>query len=193
MTQAEYEARNMQGFEGDELIKSELDRLIKKHKIDLIFETGTYLGGTTKRFAEMAKTVITVEIDPNNFVRASKYLNGVKNVKTYIGSSPDVMRKLCPTISKKALYFLDAHWLGACPLKAELRVIAESKLTPVIAIHDWKVPGKNFGYDSYNGQDFTYDWIKPELDNIYGADGYNYFYNTEAEGAQRGVIYVEPK
>lgn len=193
MNTQEYEARNLQGFEGDNFIKDELKKLIKKHKLKLIVETGTYLGGTTKQFASMADRVITIEIDSNNFLRASKFLEGTENVKTYLGSSPDILRKICPGIKdEKALYFLDAHWGNVCPLKNELKVIAGNGIRPVIAIHDWVVPGTDFGFDSYNGQPFTYEWIKAELDEIYGEGSYKYYYNTQAEGARRGIIYVEP-
>ena len=56
------------------------------------------------------------------------------------------------------------------------------------------VPGsKKLGYDSYNGQSFTYEWLKEDLDAIYDKK-YSYFYNNDidSEGAMRGIIYVFP-
>lgn len=195
MKSQDYEARNLKGFEGDGFLKAEFEKLIEKHKVDTVVETGTYLGGTTKVLSEMVDNVLTVEINKDNFVRASNHLQDCENVKLYFGSSPAVMSNVLPKLTGKSLLcFLDAHWGNVCPLKDELKVIAENKIKPVIIIHDFVVPGKpEFGYDSYNGQAFTYEWLKADLDVVYGIGGYNYYYNDKAEGAMRGVLFCEPK
>jgi hypothetical protein len=94
-------------------------------------------------------------------------------------------------MDKKVLLFLDAHWEASCPLLDELAAIAESGMKPIIAIHDFKVPNKDFGFDSYNGQDYTWDWIAPSIEKIYGKD-FKHYYNTVAEGAKRGCVFIEP-
>ena len=42
---------------------------------------------------------------------------------------------------------------------------------------------------------FEFDWIKPKLEMIYGVDGYDYYYNTDATATEikRGLIYITPK
>ena len=47
-----YFERNRKGFEGDSILRDKVKAIVKKHKIDLIIETGTYLGSTTKVMAE---------------------------------------------------------------------------------------------------------------------------------------------
>ena len=92
------------------------------------------------------------------------------------------------------MFYLDAHWYDHCPLKNELQLIKKFNLKPIITIHDFFVPGsKKLGYDSYNGQSFTYEWLKEDLDAIYDKK-YSYFYNNDidSEGAMRGIIYVFP-
>jgi len=90
--------------------------------------------------------------------------------------------------------FLDAHWGSHCPLKEELEQIRRAGIKPVIAIHDFVVPNHTeLGYDEINGQPFTYEWLKEDIDSVYGEDGYNVHYNSEAEGAKRGIIYIVPK
>ena len=189
----EYLDRNAKGYEGDEFIYIELKKLVDKFKINQIIETGTFLGGTTKRLAELAD-VITIEIVNDNYLKAKQNFDGVKNILALWGNSVDVLKNNLKLYSHESLlFFLDAHWEQYCPLIDELKTIADHGIKPVIAIHDWKVPGRpDLGFDSYKGQDFTFEWIKDSLDNIYGVDGYSYHYNDQAEGAKRGVIYIYP-
>ena len=56
-----YFERNRKGFEGDSILRDKVKAIVKKHKIDLIIETGTYLGSTTKVMAEWVDQVITIE------------------------------------------------------------------------------------------------------------------------------------
>lgn len=199
MTQAEYIQQNAKGYEGDEFIGQEIAKLVEQFGVNQIIETGTYRGATTKRLAEYAP-VHTVEIDEQNFRFAShdfKNRKGkrLKKITAEHGNSVKALTNLLPTVKDKSiLCFLDAHWLDYCPLKDELKVISENGIKPVIVIHDWKVPGRpDLGYDSYKGQDYTFEWIEEDLKAIYGEGGFSYHYNREAEGAKRGVIYIYPK
>jgi hypothetical protein len=187
----DYNLQNAKGYEGDENIHLEIKKLVKQHKINHIIETGTYMGGTTRRLSEFCK-VLSIEVNKENFIKAQKNTLG-HNCHITFGSSPEKMAEYLPTATdKNILFFLDAHWNGT-PLIQELEVIEKNNLKPVIIIHDWKVPDRpDLGFDSYNGQDYTYEWIKPNLDKIYGELGYSYHYNDKADGAKRGVIYIYP-
>lgn len=191
---------NEQGFEGDSYLKSEFQRLIDKHKINVLIETGTYLGNTTKQFAEMVATVFTIEQNEEYYWAANEKLAYIGNVDNLVGSSVQVLPMVFsnPMVvgeyPQNILLFLDAHWGENNPLLQELEIIANYKIKPVIVIHDFKVPGHpELGYDSYDGQDYEWSWIEKAVENIYGPDGYTYHYNTQAEGARRGVIFIEPK
>ena len=194
MTQKQYEAQNAKGYEGDNFIHLEIEKLIKDHGIEAIIETGTYRGATTKRLAEFELPVFTCEIMEESYNKSVENLKDEIYVwKTFKGDSIEFLKsQLADIISVSGgniLFFLDAHWQEHCPLLEELQLIAEYKLKPVIVIHDFKVPNKDFGYDSYKGQDFTFEWIEPSLKQIYG-DKLAYHYNQDAEGAKRGVIYI---
>ncbi len=191
----EYLERNLLGFEGDTILRDKIKSLVKKHKINLIIETGTYMGGTTKVMSGWVDQVITIESNIEYMVAASKYLAGVDNVHCVHGDSAKVMKDyILP--NRNILLLADAHWMDACPLLDELRQIAEAGIKPVIVIHDFVVPNHpELGYDSYKGQPLNYEWIKDSLELIYGRDGYKHEYNSKAsEGsASRGVIFVYPK
>jgi len=194
MTQEEYLARNAKGFEGDEFVGVELKKLIDKFNVELVIELGSYRGYTARRLAEMAKEVITVEIVENSYKEVIKNISDVPNLSAIHSSSVDALPILLDGNKEKSiLLFIDSHWEQYCPLLEELEIIAKSGVKPVLAIHDWKVPNRpELGYDSYNGQDFTFEWIKSRVDAIYGEGNYNYHFNGESEGAMRGVIYVYP-
>jgi hypothetical protein len=91
------------------------------------------------------------------------------------------------------LFFCDSHWGPNNPLLEELKIIKAAGHKPHIIIHDFKVPGHpELGYDTYNGQDYEFDWIKAGIEEIYGTDGYGIKYNSDAIGAKRGIIYIYP-
>ncbi len=113
-------------------------------------------------------------------------------IRSWMGNSPTMLENILPTTRGVVFFYLDAH-NPDCPLLDELsRIAKHCPDRAVIAIHDFVVPGKNFGYDSYNGHDLNFDFIKDALPAIY-LKGFTYHYNDQAEGARRGIIYIEPK
>jgi len=191
MKQEEYIRQNARGFEGDEFLAKEFARLVKLHNINHIIETGSYRGATAKRLSELAP-VYTVELIHENYEVAKETCKG-HPVTCRLGNSVDALREWLPNLKReRLLFFLDAHWEKYNPLLDELHVIAMNGIKPVIAIHDFKVPDRpEFGYDSYAGQDYDFAWIEKSLDEIYGGK-YAYHYNSMAEGAMRGVIFIYP-
>lgn len=173
----------------------EFKTLQQKHNLKIAIETGTCLGYTTAFLANFYKEVRTVEVNPEYLeIAKTNRLNDFNNVKTNLGSSSNLMPNLLAGCGNDTFIFLDAHWQDYCPLKDELQHISNSGIEPVIAIHDFLVPNHpELGYDSTNGQPFTFEWLKDSFDAIYGENNYNYYYNTKAEGAKRGIIYIEPK
>lgn len=199
MTFNQYVEINKQGFEGDRILRDTVQGLIDTYKIETVVETGTFKGSTTVQFADMVKQVYTTEINPVYYKEAFQKFRdmGVADIiKNYQGSSVNILPMILPTIPQPQLlfFFLDAHWGENNPLLQELQIIADHKLKPVIAIHDFKVPGHSeLGYDTYGGQDYDWGWIKDKVENIYGKDGYTVNYNDKAEGMKRGVIFITPK
>ena len=177
-------------FNRDTFLHDKFKQLVEDNSIDVVIETGTYHGVSTEAFANMDVDVHTVELNDTYFSIAKSILSKYPNVHQHKGSSPEFLAGILPTLKgKKLLIFLDAHWNGT-PLIEELQAIAASGIEPIIAIHDFQVPNKDFGFDSYNGQDYTWDWIAPHVSNIYKS--FNHYYNTEATGSRRGVVFIEP-
>jgi len=187
-------------YNNDIFAQQEAMFLMKKWNLKKACETGTCLGSTTMFLANMFECVSTIEISHQYLGIAHQRFEqgGYKNIKVYRGDSGNELRLMIKEnqLADNTLFFLDSHWSNHCPLLDELDQIAEAGIKPVIMIHDWKVPKESrLGYDSYNGQEFTTEWIVPHLNKIYGEGGYDYYYNSEdkASGAMRGIIYITPK
>jgi len=186
-----------QPFNGDTTITKEFLVLKKKFDIKVAIETGTCLGYTTLWLAHNFDKVKSVEYNADYFEIAQNRIKDMCNVELVHGKSQLNLPSLLGD-GERTIFFLDAHWGSECPLEEELDIIAWSThcspTEPIIAIHDFKVPDNpELGYDAYEGKPFTVEGVKPKFDAIYGKKGYDHYYNSELEGAQRGIIYVVPK
>lgn len=180
-----------QPFEGDTYIKNEIIALRDKFWLKWCVETGCQYGSTTLELSEIFYSVATIEADEKYFDDANERFKGL-NIQAYYGLSQNVLKFL--ELPDDIFYYLDAHGceIGGCPLKEELKAIAGKENKNVcIAIHDFKVPGKDFGYDTYD-YELCYEEIEPYLKMIY-PNGFDYHYNEFADGARRGIIFVYSK
>ena len=178
-------------FEGDTYIKNEIIALKDKFGLTYCVETGTQYGSTTLELYDIFKNVITIEADEKYFYDTYKRFYFL-NIFPFLGMSEDVLMNIPPV--DNTFYYLDAHGceIGGCPLKKELEVISiKNHKNVCIAIHDFKVPGKEFGFDTYD-YELSYEEIEPYLKMIY-PNGYEYHYNDLADGAERGIIFIYPK
>jgi hypothetical protein len=182
----------MESFNGDHFVREEFLKLKNEFDVKNVVETGTCFGSSTIFFTQNFENVHSIEIN-NDYLNVAKERNPMANY--YLGSSDQILPSILPTLNGKTIFFLDAHWENHCPLLNELSCIATMHNKPIIVIHDFYVPNTNLGYDSYGGQVFNYEWIKPRLDLIYGIDGYDYYYNSDEKSTEvkRGLIYVTPK
>lgn len=174
-------------FAGDPLIGEEIARLCKEYGIRTILETGTQSGSTTRELAKLA-TTYTVESDFDWYYPVSQELSKIQSpfrVTPYYGYSHEYLKTQIP---EPALVYLDAHTKDGSPIKEELELISTWRNPPIVVIHDVKVPDKDFGYDTYtDGTELTYQYFERSI----GWPHMSY-YNKEANGARRGVIYIIP-
>ena len=186
-------------FNGDEFIQREVLRLRDRFDIDTAVETGTCFGGTTAFLAQHFNRVITLELNPAYLEIARQRLGPATNVYTYLGATEEILDSVLEEqapFTSTPFFYLDAHWQAHSPLPDELLTIARRGLRPVIAIHDMQVPGQSgMAFDTYNAQPYTFGWIRPLLDTIYGPDGYEHYFNSEADSmtVKVGVLYIIPK
>lgn len=182
-------------FNGDTHLSEKFLDIKNKYGITTVIETGTYHGRTTEWFSRNFDLVHTVEVKPEHYEVALEKLSELSNVNTNLKSSPEFLKEVLQSVDeKRTIIFLDAHWYTN-PVLDELKEIKNSGKKPIIAIHDFKVPGHpELGYDEYPNQGIVYewDWIKNDIDSIYGKDGYQKEYNDKATGAMRGCLFIFP-
>lgn len=183
-------------FNNDIHMEEEFLRLKEHFNITHVIETGTYHGDTTHWLIHNFDVVHTIETNPDHLRVAYNKLKGHRNLTIWTGSSAEKLGDMMEACDGRSLLvFLDAHWYKN-PVLAELEQIALLGAKPVLVIHDFKVPDHpEFGYDEYPNEKIVYewDWIKSRVDAIYGADKYVHYYNTKAEGAKRGCLFIFPK
>jgi hypothetical protein len=185
-------------FNGDTFICDKFLELKKQYSITTAIETGSCFYSTTEWLAANFEQVYTVEIN-NDFARHGLHkVIDKANVSYAIGDSlnflPIIKHKI---IEDKCIFFADSHWLEYCPLLDELEIISNMALInpPIIAIHDFKTPNAELGYDSWNGKDYDFDLIQDsvkKLEYVYDCT-YQLEYNNEAVGAKRGIVYLCPE
>jgi len=184
---------NKNAFNGDTLLAGRVAKLIKDKNVALVVETGTYHGVTTEMLASIAPRVVTAECNPLYRDEALIRLKNYLNVDAQLGPSPDIIQLLQFPRNGQVLFFLDAHWGYDWPLLDELRQIKLRGLKPLILIHDFKVPDHpEFGYDVYGESSCEWDYVRDLVVDIYGVDRFVLTYPTEAHGARRGWILIEP-
>lgn len=181
---------NMREFERDQFLKKEVARLVQKHGIETVIETGTEYGGTANAFAEMVRQVFTMDVK-------RKFNNGDlrSNVKFFLGDSRNFLHKSIILSKAPVLFFLDAHSsidTDDCPLLDELTTISVcAPPSPVILIHDCQVPETDLGFDSYRGKPISWEMVSEVVPTIY-PKGFTHRFNCKADGARRGVLFIEP-
>lgn len=193
-----------EAFNRDKFIWSEFVSLTERFNVDVIVETGTYKAQSTIEFDKLGLPVHTIERRKDFFDDAKVKLEEAeaKNVYIHLGDSPEVLdKRILPVIpnDKRIIFFLDAHWYDDNCLERELEVLSKhfhNRLKPIILIHDFKVPGKpEFGYDEYSGREYSWTWVRPYIDRIYGFRQHSHWYNTGLpnNGNPRGCVFIVPK
>jgi len=194
-------------FNGDRFIGIELRKLIARFGVRHIIETGTWSAHSTREFRTMVPGRI-ITIDPTyehlfaEFGAAAVDDLNRQGISAILGDSSKILETVlrwCVPLDPTLIY-LDAHGGGANksnvnPILEELDAIGRVPGVRLVAIHDFQVPGKPWGYNGGDwGRGFeplSYELIQPQLAVIFPS-GHGYHYNDEAEGCQRGIIYVYP-
>jgi tetratricopeptide (TPR) repeat protein len=97
---------------GDHLDEALMQRLIELFHVDVLVETGTYMGTTAEKASKYFKEVHTVELSEKLHKDAQERLKAITNIHCHQGHSGDVLKALLPKVEGRVLFWLDAHWSG---------------------------------------------------------------------------------
>lgn len=186
-------------FVRDRHLEAKFRQLVKDYKIQTVIETGTWRGYTARKLSHFVPSVITIEKDDALFKMALETVRGIQGIALINDDSRNAISLLLGVTKAKGwwikpdkpiLYYLDAHWGDDWPLFEELEIIAANDPRCVIVIHDIKVPGKPFKFDTYNGQALTFELVEPYLAKL--RFPWRHEFNTEAEGHKVGALFITP-
>jgi hypothetical protein len=120
--------------------------------LDILVETGTFLGDTVEYFKKMFKKVISIELAEDLAARAQKRFQSDENVSIIQGDSGILLKSIVDQSEKPILFWLDGHYSSEfyigdeyiktakasinTPIEAELKSILSSNIDHVILIDD---------------------------------------------------------
>lgn len=157
------------GFHGDQYLLAFVDTIMQSVKT--FIETGTNVGSTLAYVARKYPHIqcFSCEPDPEAFRHALRNTNGLPNVYLFNETSQHflerIQREYPHLFEEDTLFWLDAHGYGfEWPLRDEISFITRRFRKAYILIDDFKVPGLDcFGYDAYQDQECSFEYIKDAL------------------------------
>ncbi len=116
----------------------------KDYSIEILVETGTYLGDTVAATRHAMKMVYSIELDESLYRQAKSRFEKDRNVSILHGDSGTILPKLASEIEEPILFWLDGHYSGGTtakgsrdtPIVSELQAIRQRPLLDVILIDD---------------------------------------------------------
>jgi hypothetical protein len=103
----------------------------KLYNCDVFIETGTYLGDTIFSQKNNFSKIISVELSKKLFKAASKRFKYYPHIKILFGNSGDLLFKIMPDITTRALLWLDGHYSGGLTAKGQTESPVFSELSAV--------------------------------------------------------------
>jgi len=148
-----------------------VDRIIAD--CNYFIETGTNVGSTLAYVARTYSGIqcFSCEPDKASFEEAVKNTSSFSNVHIYNKLSQEFIEIISSEkkelFNENVFFWLDAHGYGfEWPLKEELNFITTEFKSAYILIDDFKVPGMDcFGYDEYEEQVCSFDYVKDALNS----------------------------
>lgn len=175
-------------FAQDPNLRDAVLEIMRSRKLRVFVETGTNQGRTSGWMAAHGFEVYTCETNGTRYKFAQADYGHMSNWHAVCEDSSRYLPRLLAQLKEPALWFLDAHWGAHWPILDELRAISRAKVG-VIVIHDFKVPGKSCGFDSY-GHDLDLEYIGPVMAECYKSWELKYHGNP-AGPHNRGAAIID--
>ena len=171
------------GFHGDLYLLSLVDLLMSNCSI--FVETGANVGTTLAYVAKKFPRIQCYSCEPDAMAYryARRNTHQLRNVRLYNESSQVFLKRLINdglSSDGDVLFWLDAHGYGfEWPLIEEIDRITTNWKKAYILIDDFRVPHLDcFGYDEYDGQVCSFEYIEASLSR---ANDYRLYYPSYSD------------
>lgn len=104
----------------------------RRFRIQVLVESGTYLGDTVEAMRDEFDEIHSIELSPALFYRATTRFATVENVHLHHGDSAEVMGQVVPKLDRSALFWLDGHYSGGETAHSELRTPVVGELEAIL-------------------------------------------------------------
>jgi predicted O-methyltransferase YrrM len=187
----------------DRFLRARIADIVAERGIEVIVETGIAAGRSALEFCRIAPRYVGIEINPACLEQTRELLAaeaGEADWQLCQGDSPQMLRDIMPTLPvARTLFFLDAHNFpdssARWPCRDEIAAIPRGQ--GVLAFHDFRVPGRDFGVDGYmvDGQvrDFDYDLIRDALTEWSPTHRIEYMQESDPDSSYRGAAFAYPE
>lgn len=159
---------------------------LKKYKLHIFVETGTFHGDTTWEMSRHCKSVYTIELSRHLYEKAAQRFKWNKKVQPLQGDSGEQLKNVMSQLDEPALFWLDGHYSAGetakgnkvTPIFEELsHILNDSQNKHVIIIDDARLFGKDPEYPSFeNLIDFILE-RKPSAKIIVENDAVRIYFN----------------
>ena len=99
-----------------------------KFSVDILIETGTYLGWMPFTTRNVFKQIYSIELDNYLYIKAKKRLSDISNIHILQGDSSKILPDLLKLVTQPCLFWLDAHYSGGISAKSDLKTPIFEKL-----------------------------------------------------------------
>lgn len=93
-----------------EVKKNTLNEYKKKYGLNVLVETGTFMGDTVEYFKDRMKRIISIELAEDLAKRAQKRFENNQNIKIINGDSGKVLKDIVKEINEPILFWLNGHY-----------------------------------------------------------------------------------
>ncbi len=135
-----------------DLSRISLAELVHAHGIDTIVETGTGHGYSIAAALRIPaiKFIVSIEIDPETFVRERQHFSEHERVRIVNGDSVEAIPRICKILGvteRRVLWFLDAHFPGSGRHRPVPMIVAGDRTVPIAKEIDALLEHRNLEHD----------------------------------------------
>jgi hypothetical protein len=130
----------------------------KRFGVEVLIETGTFMGDTLEAAKRQFAQLYSIELSPELHGRVKQRFAADHNIHLFQGDSAEILKKILPVVRGRSLFWLDAHYSGGVtargasdtPIIQELDAVLAFSHTCVVLIDDARLFDGTNSYPTLN-------------------------------------------